>query len=169
MSDQPLVSDRPAISMHAMRRLLHRCTRVTYGSTSKRSNSWPPRSAAKTSTISATNTSDKIGIRRSLKEFPNGDCVFFDGQTRKCQVYGARPRQCRTWPFWDSNLKTPESWAQTCEVCPGSGRGQLYSDRTDRAAAASSSDSDRHAVSPSLTAAWGAITIRTNLIFFPIS
>ncbi|MBN02426.1 MAG: hypothetical protein CMJ77_25265 [Planctomycetaceae bacterium] len=68
----------------------------------------------------------KVGIRKSLKEFPNGDCVFFDTEARKCQVYEARPRQCRTWPFWDSTLRTPEAWEATCEVCPGSGRGTLY-------------------------------------------
>lgn len=68
----------------------------------------------------------KIGVRRSLKEFPNGDCVFFDNEARKCTVYTARPRQCKTWPFWDSNLRTPERWAETCEACPGSGKGKLY-------------------------------------------
>ena len=68
----------------------------------------------------------EIGVRKSLVEFNNGDCVFFDGKTRKCKVYEARPRQCRTWPFWDSNVRTPEAWAQTCEVCPGSGTGRLY-------------------------------------------
>ena len=68
----------------------------------------------------------KIGIRRSLREFPNGDCVFFDAEKRKCTVYNARPRQCRTWPFWDSNLKSPEAWADTSEICPGSGKGKLY-------------------------------------------
>ena len=68
----------------------------------------------------------KIGIRRSLREFPNGDCVFFDSQKRKCTVYNARPRQCRTWPFWDSNLRSPEAWDDTCDVCPGSGKGKLY-------------------------------------------
>lgn len=67
----------------------------------------------------------KVGIRKSLVEFPNGDCVFFDGASRKCQVYEARPRQCRTWPFWESNLRTPEAWQDTCEVCPGSGRGDF--------------------------------------------
>jgi len=67
----------------------------------------------------------KVGLRKSLNEYANGDCVFFDTVARKCTVYGARPRQCRTWPFWDSNLKTPEDWKQTCEVCPGSGQGQL--------------------------------------------
>ena len=68
----------------------------------------------------------KVGIRRSLREFPNGDCVFFDNESRKCTVYNARPRQCRTWPFWDSNVKSPQAWAETCEVCPGSGKGKLY-------------------------------------------
>ncbi len=69
----------------------------------------------------------RIGIRKSLREFPNGDCVFFDNQTRRCQVYTVRPRQCRTWPFWDSNLKNPAAWKETCEACPGSGTGPLYS------------------------------------------
>lgn len=68
----------------------------------------------------------KIGIRKSLIEFPNGDCVFFDEQTRGCNVYEARPRQCRTWPFWDSNLKSEATWKQTCEECPGSGTGKLH-------------------------------------------
>jgi Fe-S-cluster containining protein len=68
----------------------------------------------------------KVGARKSLREFSNGDCVFFDGQKRKCTVYDARPRQCKTWPFWDSNLKTPDDWAQTCEACPGSGQGKLH-------------------------------------------
>ena len=67
-----------------------------------------------------------VGVRKTLKERKNYDCVFFDGETRKCTVYKARPRQCRTWPFWDSNLRTPETWAATCEVCPGSGTGKLY-------------------------------------------
>jgi Fe-S-cluster containining protein len=68
----------------------------------------------------------KIGIRRSLRELRNYDCVLLDPATRKCRAYQARPRQCRTWPFWDSNLSTPEAWQRTCEVCPGSGRGQLH-------------------------------------------
>ncbi len=68
----------------------------------------------------------KVGIRKSLIEYSNGDCVFFNTETRKCGVYNARPRQCRTWPFWDSNLKSPDEWQHTCQVCPGSGKGKLY-------------------------------------------
>jgi hypothetical protein len=68
----------------------------------------------------------RVGARKSLVEFPSGDCVFLDSRTRRCTVYEARPGQCRTWPFWDSNLKTPDDWKHTCQVCPGSGKGQLH-------------------------------------------
>jgi len=69
----------------------------------------------------------KIGIRKSLKEYKNGDCYLFDTKTRKCKVYVARPRQCKTWPFWDSNLRTPRDWKETCGVCPGAGKGKKHS------------------------------------------
>jgi uncharacterized protein len=69
----------------------------------------------------------RIGIRRSLQERSNYDCVLLDPKTRKCLAYEARPRQCRTWPFWDSNVETPAAWQRTCEVCPGSGQGKLHS------------------------------------------
>jgi len=67
----------------------------------------------------------KVGIRKSLVEFPNGDCVFFHGESRTCQVYGARPRQCRTWPFWNTNLSSPAAWEQAAEHCPGCNHGNL--------------------------------------------
>jgi uncharacterized protein len=67
----------------------------------------------------------KVGVRKSLVEYDNGDCVFFDGEARRCTVYEDRPRQCRTWPFWESNVRTPAAWKQTCEACPGSGKGTL--------------------------------------------
>ena len=64
------------------------------------------------------------GRRRSLREKENGDCVFYE-RDRGCTIYEVRPRQCRTWPFWESNLSTPERWQETCEICPGSGKGDL--------------------------------------------
>jgi Fe-S-cluster containining protein len=63
---------------------------------------------------------------RTLREKGNGECVFYD-QGKGCTVYAVRPRQCRTWPFWASNLETPEDWERTKAVCPGSGHGQLIS------------------------------------------
>ncbi|QEG39685.1 YkgJ family cysteine cluster protein [Roseimaritima ulvae] len=64
---------------------------------------------------------------KSLIEYPDGDCIFLEPETRKCIVYEARPVQCRTWPFWNSNLTSKRAWKETCDVCPGSGVGKLYS------------------------------------------
>jgi len=61
---------------------------------------------------------------RTLREKANGDCIFYD-KNAGCTVYAVRPPQCRTWPFWESNVADPEAWQATCEVCPGSGRGEL--------------------------------------------
>ncbi|MCA9064079.1 MAG: YkgJ family cysteine cluster protein [Planctomycetaceae bacterium] len=63
--------------------------------------------------------------RMSLTEYENGDCTFFDPQNRKCTVYSVRPIQCRTWPFWNSHLSSPEAWKRVCETCPGAGEGKL--------------------------------------------
>jgi Fe-S-cluster containining protein len=63
------------------------------------------------------------GRRRTLKERANGDCVLLDHKTSRCTVYAVRPRQCRSWPFWSSNLRSVETWEQTCEECPGAGKG----------------------------------------------
>lgn len=65
--------------------------------------------------------------RMSLTEFANGDCTFFDPRGRKCTVYKARPVQCRTWPFWNSHLASPQAWQNVCEKCPGSGEGAFFS------------------------------------------
>lgn len=67
-----------------------------------------------------------VGDKRSLIERPNGDCIFLDPVLRKCLVYEFRPRQCRSFPFWPSNLKTKRAWERICRTCPGCGQGPLY-------------------------------------------
>ena len=67
----------------------------------------------------------RVGVRRSLKDRPGGDCVLLDPQTRKCTAYEERPRQCKTWPFWQSNIRTPEAWAEAAQACPGCNKGNL--------------------------------------------
>lgn len=69
----------------------------------------------------------QVGNRYSLIEYPDGDCIFLEPETRHCLVYAARPIQCRTWPFWDSNLESKRTWKETCRICPGAGEGKLYS------------------------------------------
>ncbi len=68
----------------------------------------------------------QVGHDKSLIEYPDGDCILLDPVTRNCTAYQARPIQCRTWPFWDSNLAKRKDWKETCEVCPGAGSGRLY-------------------------------------------
>ena len=62
----------------------------------------------------------------TLRDKANGDCVFYE-RSRGCTIYSVRPRQCRTWPFWESNVETPRSWDTMGQSCPGAGRGELVS------------------------------------------
>ena len=72
----------------------------------------------------------KVGRNFSLVERKdNNDCIFLvpDGKGgRKCKVYDVRPVQCRTWPFWPSNLASPDDWAYAGLRCPGMNRGPLH-------------------------------------------
>lgn len=58
----------------------------------------------------------KVGYKFSLKEKPYKDgfaCIFFENG---CSIYPVRPKQCKTFPFWDY-FKT-----HICELkkeCPG--------------------------------------------------
>lgn len=61
----------------------------------------------------------------SLKELPGCDCEFW-AQGVGCQVYEARPIQCRTWPFWPENINNRRAWEGQTKLCPGMNRGKLY-------------------------------------------
>ena len=62
----------------------------------------------------------------SLREKFNGDCIFFENES-VCTIYDHRPRQCRTWPFWQSVIRSPENWEKEANRCPGMNRGPLHS------------------------------------------
>ncbi|MFQ5492289.1 MAG: YkgJ family cysteine cluster protein, partial [Phycisphaerae bacterium] len=70
----------------------------------------------------------RVGLRHSLTEKSNGDCIFLVRQNGKatCSIYPVRPVQCRTWPFWDGNLHSPDDWNRAAETCPGINRGQHH-------------------------------------------
>ncbi len=68
----------------------------------------------------------RVGARRSLVEYSDGDCIFLDPDTRRCSVYTARPKQCRTWPFWENNLESPQAWSRAARACPGCNQGRVY-------------------------------------------
>lgn len=73
-------------------------------------------------------------VGRSLNEVEvdgfGFDCVFLtrdaSGKTG-CSVYGSRPEQCRTWPFWKSNLVGKRAWSGESKDCPGMDAGKLHS------------------------------------------
>jgi hypothetical protein len=59
----------------------------------------------------------------SIKEDAKGRCLFFENG---CAIYDIRPRQCRTFPFWFSTLRSEAVWRRVGRQCPGIGRGRLY-------------------------------------------
>lgn len=60
----------------------------------------------------------KIGKRYSLIEKPKSyDCIFLSG--KKCTIYEARPKQCKSYPFWDGILESRERWEQEKKNCEG--------------------------------------------------
>jgi Fe-S-cluster containining protein len=67
------------------------------------------------------------GLRLSLREKANYDCVFW--QEGGCSVYAARPLQCRTFPFWSQNLVSRKAWEEEMGRCPGMDKGTLHSCR----------------------------------------
>ena len=60
----------------------------------------------------------RVGNRFSIKEVVFGDeylCVFLEpGQG--CRIYGVRPLQCRSFPFWNHFRTRPE---ELLKQCPG--------------------------------------------------
>ena len=71
----------------------------------------------------------RVGLRTSIIEDPyTKDCIFLDtvNDQKRCRIYAVRPNQCRTWPFWASNLSSPDAWNQAVQDCPGINRGDAY-------------------------------------------
>lgn len=71
----------------------------------------------------------RIGKRTTLIEDKSTkDCIFLcerDG-AKGCSVYEVRPNQCRTWPFWDMNLESPDTWNWAAMKCPGMNQGKFF-------------------------------------------
>ena len=60
----------------------------------------------------------QVGDRKSLLEHPRHyDCIFL--KDKKCQIYEVRPKQCRTFPWWQSNLQSEQQWNEAAKYCEG--------------------------------------------------
>ncbi len=64
---------------------------------------------------------DEVKVKREQY-----DCVFLqrdEAGKALCSIYPVRPTQCRTWPFWRSNLASPDAWREAARTCPGMQQG----------------------------------------------
>lgn len=61
--------------------------------------------------------------RLSLVEKPNYDCIFWSNGI--CEIYDARPLQCRSYPFWKPFLTDRKSWNAEAESCSGMNHGRI--------------------------------------------
>ncbi len=62
---------------------------------------------------------NRISNRFSIKErfeAPEFQCVFFEDIECQCSIYGARPLQCRQYPFWEPFRRHKD---QVVKECPG--------------------------------------------------
>lgn len=60
----------------------------------------------------------RVGGRLSLLEKPViYDCIFL--KEKLCQVYAARPKQCRTFPWWPEQLRSRKDWEEVAARCEG--------------------------------------------------
>ena len=67
---------------------------------------------------------DKTNGFKHLKEkINNSNCQFL--VDKKCSIYIARPTQCRTWPFWNENMKDKKWNKEISKFCPGIGKGPI--------------------------------------------
>ncbi len=61
----------------------------------------------------------KVRYKYSLIEKRDGEnyeCIFFDSKSKRCTIYEVRPKQCRTFPFWDNFKKNID---EVVKECPG--------------------------------------------------
>lgn len=70
----------------------------------------------------------RVALRHSLTEKLDGDCIFLKRDRGKatCLIHPVRPLQCRTWPFWTQNLRSPDTWNEAHKKCPGMNQGKRY-------------------------------------------
>lgn len=60
-----------------------------------------------------------FGSRLSLRDdTPNYGCIFLK-EGKYCQIYKARPLQCRTYPFWLMNIHSEKQWMEESSRCEG--------------------------------------------------
>lgn len=65
-----------------------------------------------------TYTRQAYGRLALLEKSISYDCIFLKNK-KECQLYGARPKQCRKFPWWPGNLDSPKNWEEAAQGCEG--------------------------------------------------
>lgn len=60
---------------------------------------------------------DRLSLIEKFRSPGEYDCIFLQG--KRCQIYDSRPKQCQTFPWWPSNLTSPEEWENAAKECEG--------------------------------------------------
>jgi uncharacterized protein len=70
----------------------------------------------------------KEGHYWMLEVEENSACLFLtpDG----CNIHPAKPKQCRTYPFWPEVMETKNNWELTSAFCPGMNKGPVIPTET---------------------------------------
>ncbi len=76
-------------------------------------------------TLVDAGTGMALSLREVALENGSNDCVLWGAGG--CRVYGERPVQCSTYPFWSSIMESRESWRREGRSCPGIGSGETRS------------------------------------------
>lgn len=59
------------------------------------------------------------GFDLALLDNPQSDDCIFLKDKKFCEVYEARPKQCRTFPWWPQNVSSASDWEEAKKECEG--------------------------------------------------
>jgi Fe-S-cluster containining protein len=57
----------------------------------------------------------RLSIKEKQLSKDNFACVFFNVEKKQCEIYEVRPKQCRTFPFWEYFKNNMQ---EVIEECP---------------------------------------------------
>ena len=143
MSEKPWFEGRLAIRVHPMRRLLHRCAGLRVGQSRRdrragragRHWTWQSSNGA---------TSVAWAFARAWSSTTTAIASFSTAKKRKLHRLRSPAAAMPQLALLGIERPHAQAWKQTCQVCPGSGKGKLVSGRADPA----SGEPDPHLAAP---------------------
>ena len=66
----------------------------------------------------------QVGVRKSLIEYDNGDCVFFDGESRGCRCMKIDPASAAPGRFGNRTCARPRPGKRRAKSAPAAAKGR---------------------------------------------